>query len=154
MTAIIKVLLGSWFIVSSNFPMWLKGNKENPTFNYSLVEGKKGVLLDEVKYHKNGKQKTITGYDHQESTDSLSFVWKGKGLLFIAKSKWRVAMIDPQGKWAVIHFSKTLFTPEGVDIISREKTLDAQTLAEIKANMAKDKVLNKHLKTLENIRQE
>ena len=53
---------GRWYVIQSNFPMWLKGKKTNPTFNYSIIERKGDTaLLDEVKYLKKGKNKTITG---------------------------------------------------------------------------------------------
>lgn len=55
---------GRWYVIQSNFPMWLSGKKTNPTFNYTIMERKGDtVLLDEVKYLKKGKNKTIVGYD-------------------------------------------------------------------------------------------
>lgn len=146
------ILAGTWFVVSSNFPMWLKGDKLNPTFNYTLTE-KKGeqVLLDDVTYTKNGKQRSIVGYDHADAKNGHAFIWRGKGLLNIAKSKWKVVMIDEKEGWAVIHFSKTLFTPEGVDIISREPRLGKDKLEEIKEMMRKDSVLTKHLSSMKDL---
>jgi hypothetical protein len=145
-------LAGTWFICYSNFPMWLKGDKINPTFNYTITTRKEQkLLLDEVKYLKNGKQKTITGYDFQDKKDSASFVWRGEGILGLLKSKWRVALIDPKGQWAVIAFSRTLFTPEGVDIICRKPELSEETVIKIKNLMEKDEDLKKHLKSLKNL---
>jgi hypothetical protein len=133
--------------------MWLKGDKINPTFNYTITTRKEQkVLLDEVKYIRNGKQKTIVGYDYQDEKDSTAFVWRGKGILGLLKSKWRVALIDPNGQWAVIAFSKTLFTPEGVDIISRAPEISEETVKEIKKLIEKDEDLKKHLENLNNLR--
>lgn len=149
MKTLLQTLAGTWFICSTNFPMWLKGDKIGPTFNYTIVQKKnETVLLDEVKYFKNGKQKTITGFDYPDKTDSTAFVWRGKGWLFFAKSNWKVALLDPDGQWAVIWFSKTLFTPEGVDIISRTPTLPAENLSHIRLLMAKDPVLKNQLSSL------
>lgn len=147
--SLIHILAGTWFIVQTNFPLWLKGDKLNPTFNYTIIQ-KKGrqVLLDEVKYEKKGKEKTITGIDYPEEKNENSFTWKGKGLLFIARSKWEVKLIDTEEGWAVIYFSKTLFTPAGVDIISRKPTISAEILKKIKTEMEKDPVLHKHLSSL------
>jgi len=152
MQNIFTTLLGTWFICSTNFPMWVKGDKVNPTFNYSLAtkNGEK-VLLDEVKYQKKGKEKSIVGYDYQDEKDSFAFVWRGKGLLSLLKSKWRVALIDPKGQWAVISFSKTLFTPEGVDIISRTPKMSAAQLREIKGLMERDETLKKHVESLKTL---
>ncbi|RYU92919.1 hypothetical protein [Emticicia agri] len=150
--SLFSALVGTWFICYTNFPMWLKGDKINPTFNYSVTTQKgEKVLLDEVKYLKKGKEKTIIGYDYQNDKDSTAFVWRGKGILGLLKSKWRVALIDPKGQWTVIAFSKTLFTPEGVDIISRIPAISEGTIQEIKGLMEKDPELKKHLTSLEKL---
>lgn len=145
---ILTLLVGTWFIHSTNFPMWLKGDKVHPTFNYSLVAKKERVLLDEVNYLKNGKEKTIVGFDTQDPNDTTAFVWRGKGLLQLLKSKWKVALLDDSGQWAVIWFSKTLFTPEGVDIISRTPSLSPAVIDQIKSKMEQDSLLKKHIVSL------
>lgn len=153
MNALLHQLIGTWFIIGSNFPMWLKGDKTDPSFTYTLMQKhQQEVLLDEVKYIKKGKTKTITGYDHPNKDNPKAFTWRGKGLLFIAKSHWEVKLIDPKGEWAVIWFSKTLFTPEGIDIISRKQQLDAATIERIKEKIRQDPQLKKQLETLKIIR--
>lgn len=83
--------------------------KTNPTFNYTIMERKGDtVLLDEVKYLKKGKNKTIVGYDKTLDDSNTRFIWRGKGLLFIAKSKWEIIYISDNHRWAIIHFKKTL----------------------------------------------
>lgn len=152
MNNLLQILSGTWFIISTNFPMWLKPNMNNPSFTYTIIEKKgKFVLLDEVNYLKNKKPKTISGYDYPDTENKNAFTWRGKGLLIIAKSKWEVKLMDEQKQWAVIYFSKTLFTPEGVDIISRNKTLDNITLEKIKTKMTLDSVLKKHVSSLKNL---
>ncbi|MCW3084195.1 MAG: hypothetical protein JWP12_1561 [Bacteroidetes bacterium] len=149
MNTFLTQIVGTWFIIGTNFPMWLKGDKQSPSFTYTVTQHKgKEVLLDEVKYLKKGKTKTITGYDRADETKQNAFVWRGKGLLAIAKSNWEIKLIDPQGNWVVIWFSKTLFTPEGIDIISRRQQLDEATLLEIKNKITQDPVLKKQLETL------
>lgn len=152
MQSIFTTLVGTWFICYSNFPMWLKGDKTEPTFNYTITTRKgEKVLLDEVKYLKNKRQKTITGYDYQDEKDSTAFVWRGKGILGLLKSEWRVALLDPNGQWAVIAFSKTLFTPAGVDIISRKPEISESTLQEIKQLMERDEELRGYLSKMQRI---
>ncbi|GAB3506669.1 lipocalin/fatty acid-binding family protein [Emticicia fontis] len=153
MQSIFTTLVGTWFICYTNFPMWLKGDKTHPTFNYTITTHKgKKVLLDEVKYLKKGKEKTITGYDFQDEKDSTAFTWRGKGILGLLKSEWRVALIDSKGQWAVIAFSKTLFTPAGVDIISRTPEISEATLREIKGLMEKDEELRGYLSTIQELK--
>lgn len=153
MKPLIQTIVGTWFICSTNFPMWLKGDKTSPTFTYSITDkkGETNVLLDEVKYVKNGKIKTLTGFDYQDATDSSAFVWRGKGLLSLVRSQWKVVLHDPNGQWAVIWFSKTLFTPEGVDIISRTPQLSDKTLNHIKSLMAANPRLAKHSSNLRDL---
>ena len=148
----LQFLIGTWFICSTNFPMWTKGDKLHPTFNYTLTErnGEK-VLFDEVKYTKKGKQKSIKGYDYQDKNDQTKFIWRGKGLLVIAKSKWQVVLQDPKGNWAVIHFSKTLFTPEGVDVICRKPKLEDSEFMEIKRQMGEHPLLKSQISTLKDL---
>lgn len=117
-------LAGKWYVVQSNFPMWLKGKKTNPEFNYTVVTRKnQQVLLDEVRYLKRSKEKTLVGYDYPVMGNDRSFIWRGKGMLGFLKSKWRVLYINHEQGWAVIQFKKTLFTPAGTDVISRSKKL-------------------------------
>jgi hypothetical protein len=128
-------LIGTWFICCTNFPMWTQGNKTNPTFNYGLVPTKNGqtLLSDEVRYLQKGKQKSIKGFDYPDAKNPDAYTWRGKGLLHVLRSRWQIVLKDPQEQWAVIHFSKTLFTPEGMDIISRTQKIDPETLKKIKA---------------------
>ncbi len=150
MYSFLHILSGTWFIISTNFPMWLKPDNHNPSFTYTITE-KKGynILLDEVKYLKKNKPKVITGYDYPDKKNAKGFTWKGKGIFFFAKSTWEVKLMDDTEQWAVIYFSKTLFTSEGVDIISHSTTLDNTILNNIKTQMLADSVLKKHVTSLQ-----
>ena len=66
----------------------------------------------------------------------------------IAKSHWEIKLIDEKNEWAVIWFSKTVFTPEGVDIISKKPQLEKSIIEEIKIKMLADSVLKKHVGSL------
>jgi hypothetical protein len=82
----LEELEGKWFIHFSNFPMWLKGDKTSPAFNYTIEKRGEAILL-----------------------------------------------LDSQ--WAIVHFEKTLFTPEGYDVISRDRILNAVIEQEIKRRL-------------------
>ncbi len=142
---------GTWYIHYSDFPMWLKGDKQYPTFTYT-VKRRKGVvgLKDEVRFWKNNKAKSINGFDTPDASKPGSFVWRGDGLMALLKSKWNILYLDPTGTWAIIHFDKTLFTPEGYDVMARagqltepvrrqieEKLLELGLLARMKGIMQK-----------------
>ncbi len=119
-------LEGKWYIQYSNFPMWLKGDKQNPTFNYIFLSENK--ILDQVKFQKNGKFRRITGTDTPLNSQLTRFIWRGSGLLFFARSRWSILHFDPENRWALIKFQKTMFTPAGFDIITREKKPDPEIL--------------------------
>lgn len=114
------ILQGTWHLIYSNFNMWKKDGVNNITFNYTPVQqAGTTALLDEVKYHDNGKLKKVVGYDFPY--DDSKFTWRGKGLLFLLKSKWQVEWMSADKNCLVLSFEKTLFTPAGVDIIARDK---------------------------------
>lgn len=153
MENIFTFLTGTWFVCFSNFPMWTAGDKINPTFTYQIVQQKDRTLLyDEVRYQKKGKNKSIKGFDKLSTSNHNTLIWRGKGWLKLLSSKWEVALKDNEhGKWAVIYFSKTLFTPEGVDVISREPSLSAEMWEQIKLKMSADPSLAKHLSQIKAI---
>jgi hypothetical protein len=71
----------------------------------------------------------------------LAYSWRGKGWLKIASSNWEIlgwgkveaSAGHPEDDWVVTYFSKTLFTPAGVDIYCRSnKALADETLKAIK----------------------
>lgn len=132
----IEALEGKWFVNMSNFPMWLKGDKTSPTFNYTLTKvGDNYILLDKVTYVKKGKEKSILGFDMPVNEALTEFVWRGKGILRILKSKWQIIHIDSNNQWAIIYFEKTLFTPKGYDVISRIRKLSTILEQDIKVKL-------------------
>lgn len=148
MNSMLTFLTGTWFICYSDFPMWTIGDKHHPTCHYEIVSSSidKSILSDEVSYIKKGKKKYIKGYDTQSPFDPNAFVWRGKGLLKLLSSSWKVTCRDEQnGQWAVIYFSKTLLTPAGVDVICREPSLPIETWDLIRLRMGENPLLAKHL---------
>ena len=117
----LKELEGKWHVILTNFPMWLKGDKKNPNFNYKMAE-RDGVmgLIDEVKYIQKGRIKSINGFDKSLNIENTSFEWRGNGLLSLLSSKWQILYLDSTKQWAIIYFEPTLFTPKGYDVICRE----------------------------------
>lgn len=142
---------GRWYIVLTNFPMWLKGDKTSPSLNYT-AQARGGImgLRDEVLSWKNGKQTTILGFDTPEGADNRRFVWRGRGILSLLTSVWELVYIDSTRHWAIIHFEKTLFTPEGYDVVCRAKQLSPKELAAVQVKLAEIGIIER----LQPIRQE
>lgn len=138
-TITLESLEGKWYILWSNFPMWLKGDKTNPTFNYKVAtkNGIKG-LIDNVEYIQNGNRKSIKGFDKPLNESNTSFEWRGNGLLNLLSSKWKILYMEDN--WAIIYFEKTLFTPKGYDIIAREKNVGEEMLKKINNKLKELKI--------------
>jgi len=134
-------LEGKWYINMSDFPMWLRGDKTNPTFNYT-VQNIGGIicLKDEVIYLKNNKLKSIRGFDYLTDNSCLKYVWRGEGILKLLQSYWEIMFFDFTESWAIINFQKTLFTPKGYDVISRCKQLNSRMSENIYKKLTEMKI--------------
>ncbi len=127
-----QLLPGRWTIAATNFPMWLTGERLEPNFTYGLISDSPLVLSDEVEYSTaEGERKSIVGQDTWRHGE---FVWRGKGLLKVAKSHWTVSGSSEDGNVVAIHFSQSLVTPAGIDIILRE----GAEVQELRAMIARD----------------
>jgi hypothetical protein len=116
--ALADMLPGTWYIVATNFPMWLSGERRDPTFTYDLVSPEPLVLGDTVTYvDAEGATKQIVGQDTWRDGE---FVWRGTKLLKLFASHWSVAGASEAGDVLAIRFSKSLATPAGVDIVARQ----------------------------------
>lgn len=111
-------LPGTWSIGATNFPMWLTGDRLSPTITYRVRREVPLELNDRVSYFTaGGIEKNIDGVDRLRGHD---FIWRGKGLLALFASRWRVIGAAGDGAFVVIRFSKSLATPAGVDILVRD----------------------------------
>ncbi|OXB39859.1 hypothetical protein J007_00281 [Cryptococcus neoformans] len=123
--------MGKWGVVWSTLPMWK--DKKDVTITYTPVARRCETQLvefeDLVEYKARSstdrsKTNTIKGIDTlSPGSNGATFDWKGKGLLFFVHSHWEVLGygkdVEQGLEWAVTYFSKTLFTPAGIDIYVR-----------------------------------
>ncbi|MBK4346557.1 hypothetical protein [Lacisediminihabitans changchengi] len=130
-----ELLPGSWHIGATNFPMWLRGDRLNPTLSYEVRSEQPLKFLDTVTYStRAGVRKSIVGVDTLRG-DGL--VWRGRGILLPFRSHWKVEGTGPSDEFVVTRFSKSLVTPAGVDIMVRHGArLDSQELRTIVATSA------------------
>eukprot|EP00026_Physarum_polycephalum_P016826 Phypoly_transcript_17839.p1 GENE.Phypoly_transcript_17839~~Phypoly_transcript_17839.p1 ORF type:complete len:185 (-),score=25.40 Phypoly_transcript_17839:102-656(-) len=127
--------MGSWFVVWSTLPLW-KGKKDVKITYTPLASNSVGALIDDlVEYRKasapsTSSPSTVRGIDtRDDSANGATWNWRGKGLLMIASSHWEIIGYDTESEdpeWAVTHFSKTLFTPAGLDIYMRQPLTSAE----------------------------
>lgn len=115
-------LLGTWYVVRTNFPMWLKGDRLAPTFFYE-PGANPGQLRDAVRYRtRSGATREILGTETQDPQDPSHFTWRGRGWLWLLSSEWYV--LRQEGGLLGLYFSPTPFTPAGMDVIAREPSPD------------------------------
>lgn len=112
-------LPGRWRVLATTFPMWLSGRRLQPLFSYEETPGPSLVLRDVVSYRTpSGATRTIAGVDRFDAATGL-FTWRGRGVLGVLSSRWRVTHVSDDGELVVLAFAKSLVTPAGVDVIGR-----------------------------------
>ncbi|WWC94231.1 hypothetical protein V866_001071 [Kwoniella sp. B9012] len=124
--------MGKWGVAWSTLPMW-KG-KKNVTITYTPIAGTENYTKfeDLVEYKKESaaegsKPSTVKGVDTLTTgANAATFDWKGSSYLFFVHSHWEVLGFGKDEinglEWAVTFFSKTLFTPAGIDIYLRSSS--------------------------------
>jgi hypothetical protein len=138
-------LTESWHVTHSSLPMWK--SKRNVQIRYtplppssaSVPPDSTDRLNDVVTYQSlsSTKLQTIGGVDTASGEGRGEWDWRGKGWLKIASSHWEVLGWGEEeatgNKWVVTCFAKTLFTPAGVDLYSRDNSgLEMETVVAIK----------------------
>jgi len=119
-------IIGTWHVTHSSLPLW-KG-KRNVKITYKLLPKELGVqkIDDLVQYQavNSDKIKSVHGVDTPTPGNPGAWDWRGKGWLMIASSHWEClgfGHTDDGNQWMVTYFAKTLFTPAGIDVYSRNK---------------------------------
>ena len=116
----LKSILGTWTIHLTTLPLWLKGDKLSPTLTYGEDTSNCRKVHDTVTYRdKSGKVSTIVGNDTQDENLSARILWRGCGWLSLITSEWYFLYYNADEDVALIYFKTTLFTPQGIDVISR-----------------------------------
>jgi hypothetical protein len=115
--ALADLLPGTWTVAATNFPMWLTGERREPIFTYELLATAPLTLADDVAYlTPEGEEKHILGRDRWAHE---GFTWRGKGILRLFASHWAVAGVSDDRTVAAIHFTRSIGTPAGIDILVR-----------------------------------
>ena len=136
-----------WHVTHSTLPMWK--SKRNVCIQYtpldpstsSITKENTDRLDDLVTYQSLNSEKLSTVHGMNKLAGSGDgrgeWDWRGRGWLKIAGSHWEILGWGEEGqtgnKWMVICFAKTLFTPAGIDIFSRDKLgLQEETVTDIR----------------------
>jgi hypothetical protein len=124
-------LTETWHVTHSSLPL--------PPSSASATAESTDRLDDVVTYQSlsSTKLSTIEGVDTASGEGRGEWDWRGKGWLKIASSHWEVLGWGEEeatgNKWVVTCFAKTLFTPAGVDLYSKDNSgLQAETVVAIK----------------------
>lgn len=123
-------LTGTWHVTHSSLPLWK--NKRNVNITYtplppSTTSASGLTRMDDlVRYQtlNSDRIKSVHGIDTPAPGNAGAWDWRGKGWLGIASSHWEClgfGRVEDGNEWVVTYFAKTLFTPAGIDVYSREK---------------------------------
>ncbi|KAI0262291.1 hypothetical protein BC834DRAFT_829104 [Gloeopeniophorella convolvens] len=126
-------LMGTWYVTHSTLPLWK--NMKDVTISYSPISRDTPgppLQFDDVVEYRRATQPRTSALSRVAGVDTVlgaatCFKWRGRGLLFIASSRWQ--LLGHRGAdagagagaaaWAVTFFERTLFTPAGLDIYAR-----------------------------------
>ncbi|CAL5865895.1 uncharacterized protein PFLUO_LOCUS101 [Penicillium psychrofluorescens] len=120
-------IIGTWHVTHSSLPLWKGKRNVNITYEILPTDSSGVTKIDDlVKYQAIGsdKIKSVHGVDTPSPGNPGAWDWRGKGWLMIASSHWECmgfGHADENNQWMVTYFAKTLFTPAGIDIYSRNK---------------------------------
>lgn len=135
-------MVGTWHVTHATLPMWK--SKCNVRITYTALSPTGAAAhprvddLVEYQVPGNPKVKSVHGTSTSDPKENLgecwAWQWRGHGWLMIASSNWEILGYgeDDGNAWVVTYFSKTLFTPAGIDVYSRSSSLPEPTLQKIK----------------------
>ena len=129
---------GTWQIVSTNFSMWFDEDKRCPIRRYAPRKMKNRVTHS-IAYLDKGERQAIHGVDTLDPNDHTRGRWRGAGWLFFYASDWSIRA--GRDAWRIVYFDETLFSPAGVDILTRSVPLDAAAWSAIDRAVADDSLL-------------
>ncbi|KAL7421823.1 hypothetical protein Q5752_003594 [Cryptotrichosporon argae] len=114
--------MGTWCVLWSTLPMWK--DKRDVTITYTPTTTS-STFESIVEYFKPGSStpSTVKGTETlTPGANGATFNWRGKGWLFFVSSHWEILGYGEESgvEWLVSYFSKTLFTPAGLDIYVRK----------------------------------
>jgi hypothetical protein len=145
----LKSIEGRWFLQYSGCPLWLRGNVDTISFNYELEhKGEELVLKERIEFRKNGKMKMKRGFEIP-SDDSEFLQWKGIGMNKFFRNKSKI--LHYEEALLVMWFEKTVSTPESIDVLTRQKNLNANESIGIIKKLEEIPNVNKHLSQIESV---
>ncbi|KAK0554727.1 hypothetical protein OC846_001977 [Tilletia horrida] len=149
--AVVGSSLPLWKKRSSVVITYHKTDKGLPAPGEEQIPGKSGLQFEDeitwledgkeeagrakiAKLRSEGKKNWLRGLNklHPKATNGATFAWGGLGWLRLLSANWQVIGASPkfghpgttpdEPVWLVTYFSKSLFTPAGVDIYVRNPT--------------------------------
>lgn len=137
--------LGTWYIVATSYGFWKR--RIHPTVTYGEVPGDPHALRDRLDFQVRRpwggsyKPAALEGIDTQDGEPGR-FLWRGRGLLRVIRSRWCVVAVGEQYDWAVTYFARSnVGTAPGVDIYARTAALPAGRVREILSRVCADPFL-------------
>lgn len=131
-------LMGAWYILVTNYGFWRE--RTHPQIEYTPLSPDadgRARFLDSLRYRQGDllgrvQRKLLAGTDVAEREGQ--YTWRGKGALWVIKSRWCVPLVDANYRWAVTYFARSnVGTAPGLDIYTRDPSISQANLDEILA---------------------
>ncbi|BCS19565.1 uncharacterized protein APUU_12393A [Aspergillus puulaauensis] len=145
-------LAGTWYITRSSSPFWR--DKHGVCINLTPEDAQQSskpnqstIYTNRTAYRTSAETsasiKTVSGTDRRvaiSNTDgncssAIIMEWRGSGWLRIAKTRWEILGFG--AAWMVVYADKSMFTPAGISVYSREKELNSELEGEIQDALAR-----------------
>lgn len=118
------LLPGTWRVAATNFPMWLAGDRLDPTVTYEVLAQSPLVLGDEVVFRgPDGEEQRLVG---QNRWRQGRFVRRAQSRLRLSRSRWTVSGCSDDGTIAVVQFESSRAIPDGVDVLLRDDVYEPE----------------------------
>ncbi|KAL2815029.1 hypothetical protein BDW59DRAFT_166944 [Aspergillus cavernicola] len=153
-------LAGRWYITRSSSPFWR--DKHGVSITFSLDAAQKSTESDSPPVYttqtayrtsaeSSGSTKTVSGTDRRVATadgngdgnddgsSAIVMEWRGSGWLRIARTRWEILGFGGGSvvQWIVVYAEKSMVTPAGISVYSREREMGDQSEREMQDALAR-----------------
>ncbi len=127
--ALVGRLPGTWRVRATTTPVWLAGDRIDPTYTWQKVGDEPPRLSVDVSFTTpEGETRHVLG---SAAWRGAVFVWRAKGIWRLVPSRWIVTGLEERDDVLVLRSAKSLAAPGGIDVLESASTDHGDTRAVI-----------------------